>query len=127
MRKLQLNLGLFCALTLTFVGQNIFSQEKKTTLEVDPKIEELLSLKKKMNTSLAIDEGYKIQICSGSAQDCEKNRNAFKRDFSEYDSTISYSSPNYKLYAGPFEKRIQAENALLKIKEKHPLALLIKP
>ncbi len=124
MRKLRFTTGLLSILFSLFFSGQTFSQ---TTLEVDPEVEQLLAIKKDMNAPLAINSGYKIQIYTGSSSLCERTRTGFKREFEEYDSTIVYSNPNYKVYVGPFESRLEAENALQKIKEEYPLALLIKP
>lgn len=127
MRKLQLNFRILSSVFFFSTCGIIFAQEGKTTVQVDPKVEELLSIKKKMNTSIAIEEGYKIQIFNGSSADSEKARQKFKSEFKEFDSTIKYSSPTYKVFVGPFESRILAEGAMQKIREKYPNALMIKP
>ncbi len=127
MRKLQIQIGLLSLVFFTIGSTKVFSQPQKTSIEVDPKVEELLHTKRKMNASLTIDDSYKIQIYTGESGACEKERNIFKKEFKDYDSTIKYSSPNYKVYVGPFESRLEAEAALVKIREKYPTCFVIKP
>ena len=50
-----------------------------------------------------------------------------KKEFKEIDGTIVYTNPNYKVWVGNFETRIEVEKAMLEIKKKYPTALIIKP
>ena len=104
-----------------------FGQEGKTTVEQNPKFEELLKEKQKIANSIALNEGYKIQIYNGTSSECRQKLSDFRKEFKEYDGTIFYSSPVYKVYVGPFKSRLHAEGALEKIKDKFPASLLIKP
>lgn len=114
---------LFLALIFSFVSNKTFSQ----TIEQDPKIESLLKEKRKINTGITINDLYKIQIYNGKKDDAMKLLNEFKSSFKEIDGTIIYNNPTFKVWVGSFKTRIEAENALLEIKKKYPLALLIKP
>lgn len=114
---------LFLTLILSFVSNKTFSQ----TIEQDPKIESLLKEKRKINTGITINDLYKIQIYNGKKDDAIKYLNEFKSSFKEIDGTIIYNNPTFKVWVGSFKTRIEAENALLEIKKKYPLALLIKP
>jgi hypothetical protein len=114
---------LFLALIFSFVSNKTFSQ----TIEQDPKIESLLKEKRKINTGITINDLYKIQIYNGKKDDAMKYLNEFKSSFKEIDGTIIYNNPTFKVWVGSFKTRIEAENALLEIKKKYPLALLIKP
>lgn len=114
---------LFLTLIFSFVSNKTFSQ----TIEQDPKIESLLKEKRKINTGITINDLYKIQIYNGKKDDAMKLLNEFKSSFKEIDGTIIYNNPTFKVWVGSFKTRIEAENALLEIKKKYPLALLIKP
>ena len=127
MRKLQNRIGLFSLFLSLFGTQTFFAQEGKTTVEQNPKFQELLAEKQKIANSIAMNDGYKIQIYNGTSAESRQKLADFRRDFKEYDGTIFYSSPVYKVYVGPFKSRLHAEGALLKIKEKFQSSLLIKP
>ena len=114
---------LFLALIFSFISHKTFSQ----TIEQDPKIENLLKEKRKINTGITINDLYKIQIYNGKKDEAVKSLNEFKSTFKEIDGTIVYNNPTFKVWVGSFKTRIEAENALLEIKKKYPLALLIKP
>ena len=45
----------------------------------------------------------------------------------QYSFTIEYETPNYKVWAGNFSTRIDAERALMKIQQNFPSAFILKP
>jgi hypothetical protein len=123
MKKLTTYKLLFLVLIFSFISNKNFSQ----TIEQDPKIEALLKEKRKINTGITINDLYKIQIFNGKKDEALKTLNEFKSFFKEIDGTIIYNNPTFKVWVGSFKTRIEAENALLEIKKKYTLALLIKP
>ncbi|UGS23338.1 SPOR domain-containing protein [Flavobacterium channae] len=115
-----------------FILSSIFcfstrGQENKTTISVDPKIDQLLKEKRKLNTGLFLNEGYKIQIFYGNSEESKKKLIEFKKEFKDLDGTIIFNSPNYKVWIGNFKTRIEVEKAMVDIKKKYPTALIIKP
>ena len=103
------------------------AQDGKTNISVDPKIDQLLKEKRKLNTGLFLNEAYKIQIFYGNSEESKKKLQEFKREFKDLDGTIIFNSPNYKVWVGNFKTRIEVERAMFDIKKKHPTALIIKP
>ena len=103
------------------------AQEGKTNVSVDPKIDQLLKEKRKLNTGLFLNEGYKIQIFYGNSEESKKKLQEFKKEFKDLDGTIIFNSPNYKVWIGNFKTRIEVERAMVDIKKKYPTALIIKP
>ena len=103
------------------------AQDGKTNISVDPKIDQLLKEKRKLNTSLFLNEGYKIQIFYGNSEESKKKLQEFKKEFKDLDGTIIFNSPNYKVWIGNFKTRIEVERAMVDIKKKYPTALIIKP
>jgi len=127
MRKLAKHNSLFFLLLCGLYGTNCFSQISKTNLSQDQKIEQLLKEKRKINQSIATNELYKIQIFYGNSDDSKKKLQEFKKQFKDIDATITYSNPNYKVWVGNYETRLEIEKAMIEIKKKYPTALLIKP
>ena len=103
------------------------AQDGKTSVSVDPKIDQLLKEKRKLNTGLFLNEGYKIQIFYGNSEESKKKLQEFKKEFKDLDGTIIFNSPNYKVWIGNFKTRIAVERAMVDIKKKYPTALIIKP
>lgn len=107
--------------------QNIFSQTKETSIEQDEKIKKLLLEKRKNNSGITINDKFKIQIFFGNIEESKKTLLAFKKEFPLLDGTIIFSNPSYKVWAGSFKSKIEAEKSLINIKKKYPSAVIIEP
>jgi hypothetical protein len=127
MRILTPSKRVFLTFTLFTLAYNIHAQDQNLTLNQDPKFEQLLNEKRKINTSLNTNDTYKIQIFSGKSDEAKKTLTDFKRDYSNIDSTIIFNTPNYKVIVGNFKTRIEAERNLADIKKKYKSVFLIKP
>ena len=108
-------------------SQNIFSQTKETSIEQDEKIKKLLLEKRKNNSGITINDKFKIQIFFGNIEESKKTLLAFKKEFPLLDGTIVFSNPSYKVWAGSFKSKIEAEKSLINIKKKYPSAVIIEP
>ena len=124
-------LSIKAALLLSFCGGfgtiNLYSQSSNVTVSQDPKFEQLLNEKRKINSSITVNDRYKIQIYNGDSESSKKTLADFRRDFKNYDATIVFNTPAYKVWAGSFKSRIEAERNLIELKKHYPNALLIKP
>lgn len=103
------------------------AQKKNLESNHDPIVEQLLNEKRKINTSLAINEQYKIQIFNGASELAKKTLTEFKLANKNMDATIVFQTPNYKVWVGNFRSRMEAERNLIEIKKKYKNVLLIKP
>lgn len=112
---------------LTFFGVECIAQESNISVNQDPRFEQLLNEKRKINSSITVNDRYKIQIFYGDNDKARKTLNEFRREFKNLDGTIIFESPTYKVLVGNFKSRIDAEKTLTDIKKKYPYALLIKP
>lgn len=127
MKNLSKHNLLYFFIVSSFFCSNSWAQDEKTTVRVDPKIDQLLKEKRKLNTGLFLNEGYKIQIFYGNSEESKKKLQEFKKEFKELDGTIIFNSPNYKVWIGNFKTRIEVERVMLDIKKRYPTALIIKP
>ena len=127
MKNLSKHNLLYFFILSSFLCLSSRAQDGKTNVSVDPKIDQLLKEKRKLNTGLFLNEAYKIQIFYGNSEESKKKLQEFKREFKDLDGTIIFNSPNYKVWVGNFKTRIEVERAMLDIKKKHPTALIIKP
>lgn len=114
---------------LIFMHLICFSSLKaqSVTVNQDPKFEQLLNEKRKINSSITINNRYKIQIFNGNNEASKKALIDFKKEFKNYDATIIFSTPAYKVWIGNFKTRIEAEKNLDIIKKKYENAIIIKP
>lgn len=121
-KKIFLNLLIFLALT-SYVN----AQDQNVSVSEDPKFGQLLNEKRKINTSLTVNDSYKIQIFNGPSESAKKTLTDFKQNFGGIDATIVFNTPNYKVWVGNFKTRIEAERNLIEIKKKYTNVHLIKP
>lgn len=117
-------------LTCLFIGFSVYysnAQDQNVTVNQDPKFEQLLNEKRKINASLTVSDSYKIQIFTGSSENAKKTLNEFRQEFAAIDATIIFNTPNYKVWVGNFKTRIEAEKTLSEINNRYKNVLLIKP
>ncbi|MBF4484804.1 MULTISPECIES: SPOR domain-containing protein [unclassified Flavobacterium] len=127
MRILTPSKRVFLTLTMITLAYNIHAQDQNLIVNQDPKFEQLLSDKRKINTSINTNDTYKIQIFSGKSEEAKKTLSDFKREFNTIDGTIIFNTPNYKVMVGNFKTRIEAERNLAEIKKRYKSVFLIKP
>ncbi|MFI0490031.1 SPOR domain-containing protein [Flavobacterium sp.] len=127
MRILTKSKVVFSFLILSTLNFNLFAQDQKITVSQDQKFEQLLNEKRKINTSLNLNDSFKIQIFNGGNEIAKKTLADFKQNFNDIDATIVFNTPNYKVWVGNFKTRIEAEKNLLEIRKKYKNSLLIKP
>jgi hypothetical protein len=121
-----LKLALLCIILFNS-NSNIKAQSQNYTLNQDPKFEQILNEKRKINTNLPYNDRYKIQIYNGPSDAAKKTLNEFKQEFKNTDGTIIFNTPNYKVWVGNFRTRMEAERNLVDIKKKYKTVFLIKP
>ncbi|TDD96548.1 SPOR domain-containing protein [Flavobacterium cellulosilyticum] len=127
MRTLKTQESIFIFLLFSLLPCHLFAQDESNNLIQDPKFEQLLNEKRKINTSLTINDSYKIQIFNGSNDNAIKILNEFKQENKDLDATIIFNTPNYKVWVGNFKTRIEAERYLIDIKKNYNSVFLIKP
>ncbi len=106
---------------------NSVSQTSNLTVQQDPKFEQLLNEKRRINSSLTANDRYKIQVFNGDSESSKRVLNEVRREFTGLDATIVFSTPAYKVWVGNFKTRIEAERNLQKLSQKYPTALVIRP
>jgi hypothetical protein len=114
-------------LALVAVSSKMNAQGQNVSVSQDPKFEQLLNEKRKINASLTVNDSYKIQIYTGGSENAKKTLNEFRQEFNDIDATIVFNTPNYKVWVGSFRTRIEAERNLAYIKDRYKNVLLIKP
>jgi len=127
MRFLTVGKTLFLAFILSITTSKLNAQEKKINIQQNPKFEQLLNEKRKINTSISVNDCYKIQVFSGNSEKAKSTLNDCKQNFKDLDATIVFNTPNYKVWIGNFKSRIEAERNLVEVKKVYENAFLIKP
>lgn len=108
-------------------NNNLWAQNNGVSVNQDPKFEQLLEEKRKINSSITANDRYKIQIFYGDIQNARKVLADFQKNFPSLDATIIFSSPNYKVQVGNFKTKIEADRNSQEILTKYPDALVVKP
>ena len=114
-------------LILTFLFSVLFvntidAQDGVVAVNQDKNIEILLRLKKDVNRTLV---NYRIQIYNGNRQGAKKAEIEFKKVFSDWNPSMKFQTPNYKIWVGSFKTRLEAERSLLRIKREFRNAFII--
>lgn len=112
---------------LTFLcGIEVKAQQATVDIEQNQKIEKLMEVKTQLNKNNKIGDRYVIQLFYGDNGEANEIIQEYRKLY-EYPSQIAYEAPNYKVWIGNFRNRLEADRALLKIKENFPAAFIPKP
>lgn len=112
---------------LLFISGKSLAQEATLTVHQDPKIPELVNLKKELEKENKLSDGYTIQLYYGELDQASKILMKYRSDFVNWPASIEYETPNYKVWAGNFPTRIEADRALIDIQKKFPSAFILRP
>jgi hypothetical protein len=105
-------------LCISFINLNIQAQENKETTAI-------LSKKTEYNRTHPFGDGFKIQLYNGSESRAYQIKRDYKSAFNEV-AELSYESPEWKVRVGHFTTRLEADRALLAIKEKFKSAIVLE-
>ncbi len=100
------------------------AQEGDIQIEQDEKIVALLDIYKEYNKS---NEYYRIQVGFGSHNQAMKIKSDFEIDFPNLYSHVDFDSPTYRVRAGRFKSKLEAERKFKEVRKKYPDAILLKP
>ena len=117
----------FFLLVLIFNCSTVFGQSKNLDIEISEEIERFLSLKIMVNENKYENNYYAIQLYSGNYKMAKKILSEFKIKFPEWESILSFETPNYKIRVGNFKEFLEASKKLDYIRELYPSAFLLKP
>jgi len=117
----------FAICLIVGTGLSAQSQSTSVTVSQDPKFEQLLTEKRRINSSITVNDKYKVQIYNGDSENSKKILSDVRKEFRNLDATIVFSTPAYKVWVGNFKSRIEAERNLADLRKKYPNAIIIKP
>lgn len=127
MRKIGFYAAMTTTLFLLFNSGNLMAQESKINVVQDSRFENILKEKRRINSSITVNDNYKIQIFDGDSETAKKTLTDFRKQFKQFDGTIIFNTPIYKVWIGNFKTRIDAERNLTEIRKTYKNAFLIKP
>ena len=90
----------------------------------DGRVDSLLQLHINHNESFPTFPGYRVQILMASGNDAldviDQVKAKFEKKYPDINLYLTFGEPNYRLRAGDFRTRLEAENFLQKIQRKYP-------
>ncbi len=113
-------------LTIFFTVNDLKAQEADVNIQQSEKLKKLMEVKTELNKRNQIRDRYVIQLFYGDNGEANEVLQEY-RELYTYTSDIVYEAPNYKVWIGNFRNRLEADRALLKIKENFPAAFIPKP
>ena len=112
---------------MVVVVAKVTAQNGAVVVLQDPRFEKLLNEKRRIFAGNMTENNFTIQIFNGTTDEAKKSLMAFRREFPELESTVIFNTPNYKVVAGNFKSRIEAERNQLAIRKVYSNAILIRP
>ena len=112
---------------LFFSCSTIFGQSRNLDIEMSEEIEKLLSLKILINRDFYKNNYYAIQLYNGNYEKAKKIQSEFKNKFPEWESNLSFETPNYKVRVGNFKELLEASKRLDFIRKLYHSAFLLRP
>lgn len=127
MKKSFLFKALIVSILLCISLETLVAQQAVVTVNQDGKIPELLTLKKQLEKENKLSNGYTIQLYYGDLSKANYIMSRYRGSYGAWPVSLEYETPNYKVWVGDYATRIEADRALLEIKEKFPSAFILKP
>lgn len=118
---------LIFSILIIFSTEIAIAQQATVTIHQDSKIPELLALKKELEKNNKLGEGFTIQLYYGESGKANSVIRKFESSYSAWPVSLEYETPNFKVWVGDFDSRLEADRALLEIKDTFPSAFILKP
>ena len=83
--------------------------------------------KKDLEKENKLSDGYTIQLYYGELDKANQMLRKYRGSYGNWPASIEYETPNYKVWAGNFASRIEAERALIEIQKNFSSAFILKP
>ncbi|MEN8816320.1 MAG: translation initiation factor IF-2 [Nonlabens sp.] len=92
-----------------------------------PKLDELVSTKIAMDRSGDFKDRFTIQLFYGERDKAIDIKQKYDALDLPWKSELKWESPYHKIWVGTYRSRLEADRALLKIKEDYKDAFILKP
>ena len=115
-------------LLLLILGSSVsFGQNGSVSIKQDEAIPQLLELKKTLEKENKLANSFTIQLFYGELKQAEEVLEQYEKFYTTWPASLEYETPNYKIWVGSFGSRLDADRALLKLKERFPAAFILRP
>jgi len=124
MQKLSLLTWIICLLLFTFP----FTSQGQKTKKIDQNtLNELIETKQKLDQSGKLKDRYTIQLYYGNREKATKTKREYEALALGWKCDLFWESPNHAVRVGKFRNRLEADQALLIVREQFPNAIVMKP
>ena len=107
-------------------GSASLSSDTLSWVSGSPKLNQSVAKLKDINTGKQTMPGYRIQVYFGSQRGkANELRAKFNSRFPEINAVVSYQQPNFKVRAGDFRTRMEAQSKLEIIEKEFPGAFVV--
>lgn len=127
MRLLKIRAYFVIGFFLFGIHQFSIAQNGHVSIQQNETIVGLHELNSEMTKTGRYGERYKIQLYYGDNNTASEIIKTFRSKYDTWPSAIIYETPNYKVWIGNFRNRLEADRALLKLKNDYPAAFIPKP
>lgn len=112
---------LFCLSVLMMIAAFAFSQNiGSVNINQDSRIDDLIAKQRRLYVVDSSFSGYRIhvfmEIGNDALQHAEEVKSQFEKAFPDIPIYLTYSEPYFRLRAGNFRNRVEAERCLRRIK-----------
>jgi hypothetical protein len=118
---------IFFSTIIFLISISSFSQNGKIRLNQDPKLTELMKLKKEVNQEDFTSGQYTIQVYNGTYENGTELMKMLISENEFKDIIFSFETPYYKIRIGKYVSKTKAIKELKNIKKKFPSAFILKP
>jgi len=117
---------LIMCLFALFSSEFTLAQSGELTVNQDAKIGQLLELKKEMEKDNKLGDGFTIQLYYGNLSKANSVLRNYRNKYASWPASIEYETPNYKVWVGSFDSRLNADRALLEIHRNFHAAFVLR-
>ena len=104
-----------------------YGQNGTLTVHEDARVTQLMALKTKLQKANKLTDGFTIQLYYGELNKANEVLKEYRMKHNKWPASIEYETPNYKVWAGNYQNRLEADRALLEIQENFPAAFILRP
>ena len=119
----------FYFLVVLFFSLRLYSQEQPgERFIVTEKVNELLQQRGECKNTKKTTKYYHIQLYNGqNLNKAKKVKQDFLEKFEGIPVIIEWESPEFKVWAGIYENKLSADQALIVIRKEYPNAFIVNP
>ena len=118
---------LFFLLLSGGIASQVFGQDTLVQINKDSKIEQLVAIKKELDSERYNAQYFAIQLYYGNYTAAQNIVRGFSEKFEEIETSLVFETPNYKVRVGRFKDINKANILLEEIKKIYPGAFLLEP